>query len=227
MAGDEVNFKVCSPLKLRSGLKGKYHAICHCSYNLPLPFIIKTDMRQLLTLIIAPLVIGCSGQSRNLVDSDSNIINAFTADSIFIRDFKLDTLLEIQRLNNPEYGRNEQVYSLLKEKARYFEIKKIQLENDITGRIVSADFPSLNLDGIFKILFLVTYDKSDNEIDGIRLAKYELVSDVYALETGEIKGDSIVVERKYSTIEFTEKKREDYIINKNGKIKKITNGNNL
>jgi len=184
-------------------------------------------MRQLLTLIIAPLVIGCSGQSRNLVDSDSNIINAFTANSIFIRDFKLDTLLEIQRLNNPEYGRNEQVYSLLKEKARYFEIKKIQLENDITGRIVSADFPSLNLDGIFKILFLVTYDKSDNEIDAIRLAKYELVSDVYALETGEIKGDSIVVERKYSTIEFTEKTREDYIINKNGKIKKITNGNNL
>ena len=36
MAGDVVNFKVCSPLKLRSGLTGNYHAICHYSYNLPL-----------------------------------------------------------------------------------------------------------------------------------------------------------------------------------------------
>jgi len=36
MAGDVANIKVFSPLKLRSGLTGKYHAICHYSYNLPL-----------------------------------------------------------------------------------------------------------------------------------------------------------------------------------------------
>ena len=36
MAGDVVNIKVCSPLKLRSGLTGKKPAICHYSYNLPL-----------------------------------------------------------------------------------------------------------------------------------------------------------------------------------------------
>ncbi len=36
MAGNVVNIKVCSPLKLRSGLTGNYHAICHYSYNLPL-----------------------------------------------------------------------------------------------------------------------------------------------------------------------------------------------
>ena len=36
MAGDVANIKVSSPLKLRSGLTGKYHAICHYSYNLPL-----------------------------------------------------------------------------------------------------------------------------------------------------------------------------------------------
>ena len=36
MAGDVVNIKVCNPLKLRSGLTGNYHAICHYSYNLPL-----------------------------------------------------------------------------------------------------------------------------------------------------------------------------------------------
>ncbi len=36
MAGKVVNIKVCSPLKLRSGLTGNYHALCHYSYNLPL-----------------------------------------------------------------------------------------------------------------------------------------------------------------------------------------------
>jgi hypothetical protein len=36
MAGNVVNIKVCNPLKLRSGLTGNYHAICHYSYNLPL-----------------------------------------------------------------------------------------------------------------------------------------------------------------------------------------------
>jgi len=41
MAGDVVNIKVCSPLKLRSGLTGKCHAICHYSYNLPLCKIAK------------------------------------------------------------------------------------------------------------------------------------------------------------------------------------------
>jgi hypothetical protein len=36
MAGKVLNIKVCSPLKLHSGLTGNYHAICHYSYNLPL-----------------------------------------------------------------------------------------------------------------------------------------------------------------------------------------------
>jgi hypothetical protein len=41
MAGDVVNIKDCSPLKLFSGLTGNYHAICHYSYNLPLGASIK------------------------------------------------------------------------------------------------------------------------------------------------------------------------------------------
>ena len=36
MAGKVLNIKVCIPLKLRSDLTGKYHAICHYSYNFPL-----------------------------------------------------------------------------------------------------------------------------------------------------------------------------------------------
>jgi len=49
MAGDVANIKVCSPLKLRSGLTGKYHAICHYSYNLPLPTILKDSLLHNLT----------------------------------------------------------------------------------------------------------------------------------------------------------------------------------
>jgi len=36
MADGVVNITVCRSLKLRSGLTGKCHAICHYSYNLPL-----------------------------------------------------------------------------------------------------------------------------------------------------------------------------------------------
>jgi hypothetical protein len=43
MAGDVVNIKVCSPLKLYSGLTGNYHAICHYSYNLPLGARLKNE----------------------------------------------------------------------------------------------------------------------------------------------------------------------------------------
>ena len=44
MAGKVLNIKVCSPLKLRSGLTGKYHAICHYSYNLPLYTMLLDDI---------------------------------------------------------------------------------------------------------------------------------------------------------------------------------------
>ena len=44
MAGDVVNIKICNPLKLRSGLTGKYHAICHYSYNLSLAEILNPTL---------------------------------------------------------------------------------------------------------------------------------------------------------------------------------------
>jgi len=43
MAGQVLNIKVCIPLKLRNGLTGKWHAICHYSYNLPLPPMQNTE----------------------------------------------------------------------------------------------------------------------------------------------------------------------------------------
>ncbi len=52
MAGNVVNIKVCTPLKLRSGLTGKYHAICHYSYNFPLCTSVKCHANLIITTII-------------------------------------------------------------------------------------------------------------------------------------------------------------------------------
>lgn len=51
MAGKVLNIKVCSPLKQRSGLTGKYHATCHYSYNLPLAVIINQNPMSNIELI--------------------------------------------------------------------------------------------------------------------------------------------------------------------------------
>jgi hypothetical protein len=63
MAGKVLNFMVCSPVKLRSGLTGKCHAICHYSYNLPLAARLKntTNMKKhLLILFGIVFLMACS-----------------------------------------------------------------------------------------------------------------------------------------------------------------------
>jgi len=47
MAGKALNIKVFRPLKLRSGLTGNYHAICHYSYNFPLVNILRSRWTNL------------------------------------------------------------------------------------------------------------------------------------------------------------------------------------
>jgi len=53
MAGKALNIKVCSPLKLHSGLSGNYHAICHYSYNSLLAFIVGKPTAQMAHLVFA------------------------------------------------------------------------------------------------------------------------------------------------------------------------------
>jgi hypothetical protein len=69
MAGEVVNIKVCSPLKLRSGLIGKYHAICHYSYNLPLPPMQK-DRRHRKTMTKNGLDIQTIATKRTDIQTD-------------------------------------------------------------------------------------------------------------------------------------------------------------
>ena len=51
MAGNVAKIKVYSPFKLRSGLTGKCHAICHYSYNLPLAKIMTRPEYRLHNLV--------------------------------------------------------------------------------------------------------------------------------------------------------------------------------
>lgn len=64
MAGKVLNINVCSPLKLRSGLTGKYHATCHYSYNLPwgASWPDKKDYTTMRLLLISILIAGPLGQ---------------------------------------------------------------------------------------------------------------------------------------------------------------------
>jgi len=99
MAGDVVNIKVFSSFKLRSGLKGNYHEICHYSYNLPLPAIRK--MRTILiSLILLPILSfaqeKCEKDSIRMthgIVSMTKITLEFESDTIV----KSDTIFEIVR----------------------------------------------------------------------------------------------------------------------------------
>jgi len=51
MAGNVVIIKVGNPLKLRSGLTRKCHAICHYSYNLPLAGTEEEKNRELREIV--------------------------------------------------------------------------------------------------------------------------------------------------------------------------------
>jgi len=53
MAGKLLNIKFYSPFKLHSGLTGKYCAICHYTYNIPLCCIKLTFIEILLTFDVS------------------------------------------------------------------------------------------------------------------------------------------------------------------------------
>ncbi len=87
MAEDEPNIKICNPLKLRSGLEGKYRAIWHCSFNLPLPFIIanislsRKNMRTnplILPLLLA-LFISCQTNTKERTKESQTNTENFTS----------------------------------------------------------------------------------------------------------------------------------------------------
>ena len=93
MAGDVVNIKGCSPLKLRSGLTGKKPAICHYSYNLPLAIILKTQMRYLSFICLMILFLSSSGKANQNSEHVSNITFDINKSDPRIN---LDSLLEIE-----------------------------------------------------------------------------------------------------------------------------------
>ena len=74
MAGNVVNFKVCNPLKLLSGLTEKPHKNCHYSYNLTLGGILE-KMKPLKNIIYVGIMILLFGCQNKKHETDLKIIN--------------------------------------------------------------------------------------------------------------------------------------------------------
>ena len=94
MAGKVLNIKVCSPLKLRSGLIGNYHAICHYSYNLSLCHIIMRDQKLHIALLH---IIG--QQDKYKLDFEIEISTTEIFEKLKLDDYKIYQLI----LNDNQY----------------------------------------------------------------------------------------------------------------------------
>ena len=108
----------------------------------------------------------------------------------FLNSSTVKGLEETTSLEGASYGENESIYKILQKKARYYIYESFKINKDIVGKIILADFP-FQYDGELKFVFLVTYDLKGKQIDIIRIAKYENVSDTYYLETALIDSNQI------------------------------------
>ena len=180
-----------------------------------------TSQIKTLTFIVFSILIGCqSNQTKNNAQTlNENNTVVFKADSSYLMEFVLNKSIPIKKLNDPiNYGKNESIYTLLKEKAQYYEIMKIDFKKEYFGRIIGVYFPGVSYDGDLKIIFFATYDMRDRELSSVRFAKYEIVSDINALETGIINGNQIKIKRNFSSIDFDESYVDNYQISDNGQI---------
>ncbi len=98
MAGDVVNIKVCSPLKLRNSLTGNYHAICHYSYNLPLCVMLKRLMKpyamKIKIIILAIIFLFNKTGSCQSPDDIEGIFNNIRSWVVSIGTITTDSVLE-------------------------------------------------------------------------------------------------------------------------------------
>ncbi len=173
-------------------------------------------------LIILLSISGClSTENKTNTSQEDNEDLVFIADSTFLRQFPIDTTKSVNPLANPKFGRDESIYSFVKDKARYYEIKRFQLTNNINCKILTLDFPGMNLEGEFRILFLATYNENNKEIASVRLAKFEMISDIYALETCQIKNKDVFIKRVFETVDFEETTSEKLKITDKGEIVEI------
>ncbi len=101
MAGKVLNIKACSPLKLHSGLTGKQPAICHYSYNLPLPHIL--NEMQKLTIIL--LIILFSTGIIYSQDFKENSIGVATVKLDLETEYEIEILFPYKTISNYEIER--------------------------------------------------------------------------------------------------------------------------
>lgn len=181
----------------------------------------------LLLLLLLTIITSCSvEQEKNApIEKETKDRQQFTfsADSLFLVNFKTGSHPKVEALKNTLFGNNEAIYELLKKKVIYRELKSFSFTEKLTAKIVYADFSAVHMDGTLKIFFLVLYDPENKELSNYRIAKSEMISDISNFETCIVNEDGF--KKKSTHISINDKgelqkeiKLEEFEIMDDGRI---------
>jgi hypothetical protein len=152
-------------------------------------------------------------------------------DSIFVSSYKVSGLKEITGVKDFMINDNDDIFELAKTKMLFHEHKSFKVSDNVEAKVLLTSMtPDFIGDGTLKIVYLVTFGTDGKQIDILRIGKMEEISDIRQIETGEVKGDSVLKQNRYLSLELdslgqgglVEKKfQEKFRIKNNGKFERL------
>ncbi len=126
----------------------------------------------------------------------------YTIDEGFMKSYVYDKNRRLNNLGDPQFSEpdREDQYSILKEHAEYFVLDTFQIDDQISGKLISAEWHDFAFDGPLKLIFLATYDGNHRQVDVVRVGKYSDVSDYFVIEQSEIANRKIEKSIEVTTI---------------------------
>ena len=171
------------------------------------------------------VTISCSDK-KDTVDSGQ-----ISIDSIFVSSYKVSGLKEITGVKDFMINNNDDIFELAKTKMVFHEHKSFRVSDNVEAKVLLTSMtPDFLGDGTLKVVYLVTYGNDKKQLDILRIGKMEEISDIRQIETGEIKGDTILKQNRYLSLELDslgqggmiEKKfKEKFRIKANGKFERL------
>ncbi|MEH0153910.1 hypothetical protein V6R21_07160 [Limibacter armeniacum] len=193
-------------------------------------------MKKLILLLSVTIIsFSCSSENTSSTEGNEQAVVTETPDVNLayeisarqIKRFKNRKFAEVPQPFSFQISENEDVYSLVKPKLKFYEVETMPLSEQLQGKILFAQFPKeVAVDGDLKLLFFATYNKEGKPVDLCRLAKYESVADIHNVEACKIVRNRIIKEVERNVVDeegnaSVEKINENFYINGNGKIEKI------
>ena len=175
------------------------------------------------TLLI--VTISCSDKKET---RDSGQISI---DSIFVTTYKVSGLKEIKDVKDFMINDNDDIFEIAKTKMLFNELKSFKVSDNVEAKVLLTSMTPDSLgDGTLKVVYLVTYGTDGKQIDILRIGKMEEISDIRQIETGEIKGDTILKQNRYVSLQLDSlgqgrviktKFKEKFRIKDNGKFERL------